>query len=98
LLGSTGHYKCSKDIVLNWIQSIIDTNGTEALSNYSLTMDDIYWDSENCNGNLLTYNELALIAKLNGLADETDPEIKAAKRQRLKGYILLSRENGDLSV
>jgi hypothetical protein len=99
LLGSTGRYECSKDLVFEWIQSIIDNspNGEAALADYDLTMDDIKWDNSTCES-LITYDQLALLAKLNGLADETDPVQKAAKRRKLRGYIVLRSQSGNLSM
>ena len=99
LLGSTGRYECSKDLVFEWIQSIITNspNGEAALADYDLTMDDIKWDNSTCES-LITYDQLALLAKLNGLADEIDPTQKAAKRRKLRGYIVLRSQPGNLTM
>ena len=99
LLGSTGRYECSKDLVFEWIQSIITNspNGEAALANYDLTMDDIKWDNSTCDS-LITFDQLALLAKLNGLADETDPTQKAAKRRKLRGYVVLRSQPGNLTM
>lgn len=83
LNGTTGHSLNSKNLVLTWINGIIAQLGVnptdeqieEALSSKTLRMNDIKWDSTTCNGDLLTYEELSLIAKIGTLD--------------LKGYIIL---------
>jgi hypothetical protein len=86
LNGTTGHTLNSKNLVMTWINGIIASlgnNPTEeqinaALSDKILRMNDIKWDTTTCGANLLTYNELALIAKIGTLD--------------LKGYIMLASD------
>ncbi|MCR5270548.1 MAG: hypothetical protein K6D91_05975 [Prevotella sp.] len=86
LNGTTGHSLNSKTLVMAWINGIIaelGDNPTEAdinnaLSDKVLRMNDVRWDTNTCGNNLLTYNELSLIAKIGTL--------------ELKGYIMLASE------
>lgn len=87
LNGTTGHTKGSKDLVMAWINGIIAELGAnptqeeidEALSTKILRMNDIRWDASTCGQlNLLTYEELSLIAKIGTL--------------ELKGYIMLAAD------
>ena len=78
LLGSTGKTRESLLFVREWLQSIVDEYGESALSNYTLEMDNIYWNTENIGENfLLTFEELRLIALTN---------------HQLRGYLLLKYE------
>ena len=85
LNGTTGHTLGSKQLVMTWINGIVaelgdnptDEQIAEALSTKTLRMNDIKWDASTCGAvNLLTYDELALIAKIGTL--------------ELKGYIMLA--------
>ena len=85
--------------MFDWITSILadNNNDTSALANYELVMDDLRWDQSTCD-TLVTFDQLALLAKINGLADETDPEQKATKRRKIRGYLVLKAEEGNLSM
>ena len=86
-LGSTGRTRESLLFVRNWIKSIVETEGEAALSGYTLEMDDVFWSSEvvGNDNDLLTYDELALIQKMNG---EDGPN----KVRPIRGYIVLRYE------
>lgn len=65
-------------LVKNWLKSIVAYNGD--LQNYTFKADKINWGATTVdNNNLLTFNELSLIAQM-GTVD-------------IKGYILLQNEN-----
>ena len=64
------------------------------LNQRSLTMDGIKWDDTTCE-DLLTFEQLALIAKFNYGKNNPDNEGNSAL---LKGYIELSKDEGELSV
>lgn len=85
--GTTGHTGSSKEFIMAWINGIIaelganptDADIAEALSDKVLRMNDIKWDATTCGQlNLLTYDELALIAKIGTI--------------ELKGYIMLAAD------
>jgi len=67
-LGSTGRTRESLLFIRDWIKSIVETEGEENLWKYTLEMDDVCWTPETIgnNSDLLTYDELALIYKMNG--------------------------------
>ena len=92
LNGTTGHTAGSKELVMTWINGIIaelganptDEDVAEALGDKILRMNDIKWDASTLgDGNLLTYEELALIAKIGTL--------------ELKGYIMLASGQAPLT-
>ena len=62
-LGSTGRTRESLLFIRDWIKSIVATEGEQALSNYTLEMDDVFWSPEviGNDSDLLTYDELRLI-------------------------------------
>ena len=64
------------------------------LNKRELQMDGIKWDADTCE-DLLTYDQLALIAQFNYCKNNPDHEGNAAM---FKGYIELSAEEGELSV
>lgn len=72
----------SISLVRQWLNAIVNDEGTAGLANHTLEADGIRWTIETLGGqqNLLTYNELELISQLNG----TD---------KLSGYIVLRNEN-----
>lgn len=81
-LGSTGRTRESLLFVREWIKSIVSTYGEIALSNYTIEMDDVFWSPDviGNDADLLTYDELRLIAKMNGA------------RTNLRGYVMLQYE------
>ena len=83
-------------MVKDWLQAIITTEGVDALPNHTLEADNILWTSDTVGGNnnLLTYDELALIAQLNG---EPDP-LTGRKNHKLKGYLVLQYEDEELTT
>lgn len=85
--GTTCQTRESIEFVRNWLRAIVSEYGEEALHNYNFKADKIYWTSETVGGdqNLLTYDELALLAKLNG------PD--GNKNYQLKGYIVLRNQD-----
>ena len=84
LNGTTGHTLNSKNLVMTWINGIIASLGANptdeeinaALATRTLRMNDVRWDEAACGEYLLTYDEIALIAKIGTL--------------ELKGYIMLA--------
>jgi hypothetical protein len=88
-LGSTGRTRESLLFVRDWLKSIIETEGAAALSNYTLEMDDVFWSSDviGNDADLLTYDELALIAQMNGLPDQ-----QGRKVHPIRGYVVLKYE------
>lgn len=88
-LGSTGRTRESLLFVRDWIKSIVETEGVAALSNYTLEMDDVFWSSDvvGNDNDLLTYDELALIAQMNGLPDQ-----QGRKVHPIRGYVVLKYE------
>lgn len=82
----------SISLVRQWLEAIVATEGTEGLPNHTLEADNILWtpDTVGGNSNLLTYDELALIAQLNGDADP----LTGRKNHKLKGYLVLKNEDG----
>ena len=64
------------------------------LNKRELQMDGIKWDADTCE-DLLTYDQLALIAQFNYCKNNPDHEGNTAM---FKGYIELSAEEGELSV
>lgn len=91
-LGSTGRTRESLIFVRNWIKSIVATYGESALSNYTLEMDDVFW-SPDVIGNdedLLTFDELRLISKMNG--EEPEPGSNVTKTHPISGYVMLKYE------
>ena len=86
LLGTTCQNYNSLDLVRNWLKSIVATG--DDLGDYTLEADKIYWTEDTVGQeNLLTYEELALIAQLN--VNNSEKSIKDS----LKGYIVLRNEN-----
>lgn len=89
LNGTTGHTLNSKNLVMAWINGIIASLGAnptdeeinEALATRTLRMNDVRWDEAACGEYLLTYDEIALIAKIGTL--------------ELKGYIMLAGDEND---
>ena len=81
----------SIQLVRQWLNAIVATEGTAGLPNHTLEADKIYWTADSVGGqaNLLTYDELELISQLNG---EADP-VTGRKNHNLKGYIVLKNEN-----
>lgn len=81
----------SIQLVRQWLNAIVATEGVEGLPNHTLEADKISWTSATVGGdnNLLTYDELELISQLNG---EINPET-GRKNHNLKGYIVLKNEN-----
>jgi hypothetical protein len=63
-LGSTGRTRESLLFIRDWLKSIIETEGVAALPSYTLEMDDVFWSSDviGNDADLLTYNELSLLA------------------------------------
>ena len=79
LLGTTGKTPESIEMVRSWLNNLVAEEAD--LSQYTLEMDKIDWREDTVGAlNLLTYEELALIAQLNN-------------SRSLKGYIVL-RDNG----
>lgn len=78
-LGSTGRTRESLLFIRDWLKSIVETEGAASLSNYTLEMDDVFWSSDVVGNDedLLTYDELALIAQTNHV---------------LRGYVVLKYE------
>lgn len=89
-LGSTGRTRESLLFIRDWIKSIVATEGEQALSNYTLEMDDVFWSPEviGNDSDLLTYDELRLISLMNG---EPDPQT-GKKVHPLRGYVMLKFE------
>ena len=88
LLGTTGATKNSKDFVLNWIKCL-NASGTD-ISGMTLLMNGIYWDKNSCGeSNLLTYDELAEIAKFNNGLNKVSDAKGINGGAALKGYIML---------
>lgn len=88
-LGSSGRTRESLLFVRDWLKSIVETEGEEELYKYTLEMDDVFW-SPDVIGNdedLLTYDELALIYKMNGNVGSN-----GKKTIPIRGYIVLKYE------
>ena len=89
MLGTTGANKNSKDFVLNWIKCIQANN--QSIGDMTLLMDGINWSKETCGeSNLLTYDELALLAQFNKGLNKASDALGADGGAALKGYIMLS--------
>ena len=88
-LGSTGRTRESLLFIRAWLKSIVETEGTQALSNYTLEMDDVFWSQDVIGNNedLLTYDELELISQMNGLPDQ-----QGNKVHPIRGYVILKYE------
>ena len=88
-LGSTGRTRESLLFIRDWIKSIVETEGEEELWKYTLEMDDVCWtpDTIGNDADLLTYDELALIYKMNGQEDQT-----GHKTVPIRGYVTLRYE------
>jgi hypothetical protein len=83
LLGTTGKTPESIQFVRSWLNNLV-TAGAD-LSLYTLQMDKIDWREDTVGApNLLTYDELALIAQLNNA-------------NQLKGYIVLKDTGAELT-
>lgn len=82
----------SIQLVRNWLKSIVEKEGREGLKNHTFEADKIYWTEQSVGGenNLLTYEELSMIAELNGEVNPTT----GRKNHNLKGYIVLKNEDG----
>lgn len=91
-LGSTGRTRESLLFVREWIKSIVATYGEAALSGYTLEMDDVFWSPEviGDDADLLTYDELRLISKMNG--EEPAPGSGVTKTHPIRGYVMLKYE------
>lgn len=91
-LGSTGRTRESLLFIREWIKSIVATEGEAALSGYTLEMDDVFWSPETIgnDSDLLTFDELRLIAKMNG--PEPTPGSGVTKTHPIRGYIMLRYE------
>ena len=91
-LGSTGRTRESILFVKEWLKSIVATRGESALSGYTLEMDDVFWSPEvvGSDSDLLTYDELRLISKMNG--PEPTPGSGITKTHPIRGYIMLQYE------
>lgn len=78
-LGSTGRTRESLLFIRDWIKSVVETEGEQALANCTLEMDDVFWSSEiiGDDEDLLTFDELRLIALMN---------------TSIRGYVLLKYE------
>jgi hypothetical protein len=88
-LGSTGRTRESLLFVRDWLKSIVETYGEQDLWKYTLEMDDVQWTPDTIGNetDLLTYDELALIYKMNGQADG-----QGNKTVPIKGYVTLKYE------
>ena len=91
-LGSTGRTRESLMFIKEWIKSIVATHGESALYQYTLEMDDVFWSPETIgnDSDLLTYDELRLISKMNGA--EPTPGSGVTKIHPIRGYIMLKYE------
>ena len=91
-LGSTGRTRESLLFVREWIKSIVATRGENALSAYTLEMDDVFWSPEvvGNDADLLTFDELRLISKMNGA--EPEPGSGVTKVHPIRGYVMLRYE------
>lgn len=79
-LGTTGSSAVSLQFVRSWLNNLVESGAD--LSYYNLIMDKINWSDATVGANnLLTYNELALLAQLGN-------------QTSLKGYLVL-RDTGD---
>lgn len=89
LLGTSCQDYNSINLVRNWLKSIVAEYGEDALGDYTFEADKIYWTEESVGGrqNLLTYDELRLISKLN--ANSAASSIADS----IKGYVVLKNEN-----
>jgi len=84
LLGTTGSSLSSLLFVRSWLNNLVAENAD--LSQYNLIMDKINWsDTTVGSNNLLTYNELSLIANLGN-------------QTSLKGYLVLKDTGVDLTA
>ena len=91
LLGTSCQNLNSLTLVREWLKSIVAAEGTEGLANHYLEADKIYWSEDSVDGaqNLLTFEELELIAQLGG---DVDPDTGKVSHN-LKGYIVLKNED-----
>lgn len=87
LLGTTCATENSKDLVLEWINTLVALG--ETIGDYSLKLSDIDWSSSTCD-TLLTYDELALLAEFN---DGDNASTDSSGEYNLAGYIMI--DNGD---
>ena len=86
LLGTSCQNVNSITIVREWLKSIVATG--DDLGDYTLEADKIYWTEDSVGAqNLLTYDELSIIAQLN--VNNSEYNI----RDSLKGYLVLRNEN-----
>lgn len=86
LLGTSCQNYNSLLLVRNWLKSIVASG--EDLGNFTLEADKMYWTEDTVgSANLLTYDELSIIAQLN--VNNSEYSIKDS----LKGYIVLKNEN-----
>lgn len=84
LLGTTGSTLASLQLVRSWLNNLVADNVD--LSQYHLIMDKINWsDATVGQANLLTYDELTLIAQLGN-------------QTNLKGYIVLRDTGSELTA
>ena len=91
LNGTTCRNYNSIQLIREWLNAIVDAEGVEGLPNHTLEANGIMWtaDTVGGNSNLFTYDELAMIAQLNG---EADP-VTGRKNHNLSGYLVL-RDTG----
>lgn len=91
-LGSTGRTRESLIFVREWLKSIVATRGESALSAYTLEMDDVFWSPDviGNDADLLTFDELRLISKMNGV--EPEPGSGVTKIHPIRGYVMLKYE------
>ena len=88
LLGTTGNYENSKNLVLNWINTMTANNDT--ISDKTLIMDRINWSPTTCD-TLLTYDDLSKLAQFNNGKN-------TANDGTLKGYIVLNTNGVKLTA
>ena len=91
LTGSTCENSNSLAFVKKWIQCIIAREGEEGLASKTLILDGINWTEATCGtGNLLTYDDLRLLAKFNNGHNRVEDNT-------YKGYIVLNSSSGKLT-
>ena len=88
MLGTTGGYENSKNLVMNWINTIL-ANG-DTISDKTLIIDRINWSPTTCD-TLLTYDDLSKLAQFNAGKN-------TAADSTLRGYIVLNTNGVKLTA